>query len=193
MKLIFKLALQGLAAVLPVALTLYLVYWLLLQMETVAGAVIQRLIPDAWYFEGLGVISGFAFLVIIGILVNAYVVRYLIRMGDNLLSRIPLIKSLHGAIQDVMQVFSIADSKQAESVVLVEVAEGMRLIGFVTGRSTAEKIIPGEGREIVGVYLPMSYQLGGYTLYLEADRLQPLDITVEAAMRIAVTGGIQRD
>jgi uncharacterized membrane protein len=37
----------------------------------------------------------------------------------------------------------------------------------------------------------MSYQLGGYTIYLAADQVQPLDISVEEAMRIAVTGGIQ--
>ena len=44
---------------------------------------------------------------------------------------------------------------------------------------------------MVGVYLPMSYQLGGYTVYLPANQLESVDLSVEEAMRIAVTGGVQ--
>jgi len=192
MKRIFTLALQGLAAVLPVLLTIYLVYWLLLKMESLAGAVIRLMIPEQYYFQGLGVISGFLLLVVIGILVKAYVVRYVIRAGESLLGRIPLIKSVFGAIQDFMRVFSLGDNKDAESVVLVEVQDNIHLLGFVTGRKVAAGLFPNAEQEMVGVYLPMSYQIGGYTLYVEAGRLQRLDISVEEAMRIALTGGIQK-
>ncbi len=53
--------------------------------------------------------------------------------------------------------------------------------------------VPGLGTDesLVAVYLPMSYQIGGYTLYLPRDRIQPTDLTVEAAMRIVLTGGLQ--
>jgi uncharacterized membrane protein len=43
----------------------------------------------------------------------------------------------------------------------------------------------------VAVYLPMSYQIGGHTLYLSRDRIEATDLTVEAAMRIVLTGGLQ--
>ncbi|TXS96220.1 DUF502 domain-containing protein [Parahaliea maris] len=191
MKRIFTLALQGLAAVLPVALTIYLVYWLLLKMERLASAAFLYVMPREYYFQGLGVISAFFVLVGIGILVKVYVVRYLIRMGEALLGRIPLVKSVIGAIKDFMRVFSLADSTGAESVVLVEVQEGMHLIGFVTGRNIAQRMMPEDKASLVGVYLPMSYQIGGYTLYVPAEKLTPLEIGVEEAMRIALTGGIQ--
>lgn len=192
MKRIFTLALQGLATVLPVLLTLYLVYWLLQKMEAIAGRVILMVIPESMYFQGLGVISAFVVLVLIGLLVKAYVVRYLLRMGEALLSRIPLIKSIFGAIQDFMRMFALGDKQEAESVVLVEVQDNMHLIGFVTGRGVAGDLFPDAGDNVVGVYLPMSYQIGGYTLYVESHRLKPLDISVEEGMRIALTGGIQR-
>jgi len=191
MKRLVSLTLQGLVAVLPVALTLYLIYWLLLTMESIAGAALRATLPVDWYFKGLGLLSGLLLLMLTGLLVNAYVIRHLLRLGDAMLSRIPLVKSVHGAIQDVLRAFSIADKKQAESVVLVEVQENVRLIGFVTARHPPDKLRSALGDNIVGVYLPMSYQLGGYTVYLAANQLQPLDISVEEAMRIAVTGGIQ--
>ncbi len=191
MKRIFTLALQGLAAVLPVALTIYLVYWLLSQMEKLAGKAILAIVPEELYFQGLGVISGFIVLVLIGLLVKAYVVRYLIRLGESLLNAIPLIKSIHGAIQDFMRAFTITEKQAADKVVLVEVQDNMHLIGFVTARKMADYLFPDANNDIVGVYMPMSYQIGGYTLYVESHRLKPLDITVEEGMRIALTGGMQ--
>jgi uncharacterized membrane protein len=64
------------------------------------------------------------------------------------------------------------------------------VIGFVTQENAT---LPGLGtdEELVAVYMPMSYQIGGYTLYLPRDRIEPTDLTVEAAMRIVLTGGIQ--
>lgn len=191
MKRLASLTLQGLVAVLPVGLTLYLIYWLLLTMESIAGTALRAVLPPDWYFGGLGLLSALLLLMLIGLLVNAYVIRHLLRLGDTMLSSIPLVKSVHGAIQDVLRAFSIADKKQADSVVLVEVKDNVRLIGFVTARHPPEKLRGALGDNIVGVYLPMSYQLGGYTIYLAADQLQPLDISVEEAMRIAVTGGVQ--
>ncbi|MFU8762928.1 MAG: DUF502 domain-containing protein [Haliea sp.] len=191
MKRLASLTLQGLVAVLPVGLTLYLIYWLLLTMESIAGAALRAALPVDWYFTGLGLLSGLLLLMLVGLLVNAYAIRHMLRLGDTLLSSIPLVKSVHGAIQDVLRAFSIADKKQADSVVLVEVKDNVRLIGFVTTRHPPEKLRGALGDNIVGVYLPMSYQLGGYTVYLAPDQLQPLDISVEEAMRIAVTGGIQ--
>ena len=191
MKRLASLTLQGLVAVLPVGLTLYLIYWLLLAMESIAGTALRAVLPRDWYFSGLGLLSALLLLMLVGLLVNAYAIRHLLRLGDTLLSSIPLVKSVHGAIQDVLRAFSIADKKQADSVVLVEVQENVRLIGFVTARYPPDKLRRALGENIIGVYLPMSYQLGGYTVYLAADQVQPLDISVEEAMRIAVTGGIQ--
>lgn len=192
MKRLFTLALQGLAAVLPVALTLYLVYWLLTRMENLAGQLIRLVIPDDYYFQGLGVLSGFLLLVLIGLLVKAYVIRYLIQAGESLLDRIPLIKSIHGAIKDFMRAFTLNEGKEADSVVLVEVRENTWLIGFVTARKVAQSLFPDSEQRMIGVYLPMSYQIGGYTLYIEASKVKPLDISVEDGMRIALTGGMQR-
>ena len=79
--------------------------------------------------------------------------------------------------------------RELERVVLVRFGPA-RVLGFVTQENAN---VPGLGTDesLVAVYLPMSYQIGGYTLYLPRDRIQPTDLTVEAAMRIVLTGGLQ--
>lgn len=191
MKRLASYALQGLVAVLPVALTIYLIYWLLVSMEAVASIAIRAVLPNDWYFQGLGLLSALVLLILVGMLVDGYVVRHLLRLGDSLMSRIPLVKSVYGAIQDVLRALSITRDKSADSVVLVEVQPDMQLIGFITGRNIASRLMPAGGEEIIGVYLPMSYQLGGYTVYVPVSSVRPVDISVEEAMRIAVTGGIK--
>ena len=107
---------------------------------------------------------------------------------------IPLVKSVFGAIKDMMRVFSLADKKEMKTVVALDMGNDMYLIGFLTGEHSGKRLFgePLEGDkqgERVGVYLPMSYQIGGFTVYVPRQRLKILDIGIEEAMRIAITGG----
>lgn len=191
MNKIVKVVLQGLGTVLPLGLTVYFIYWLLATAETFTRSILLWIMPEKSYFTGLGILAALLMLFVVGLLVNAYGFRYLIQLGDKLVTRIPLIKSLHGAMQDIMRVFSIAEKKELRSVVSLDMGNDIHLIGFITGEQSGKSLFP-DGKEKVGVYLPMSYQIGGFTVYVEKERLRALNIGVEEAMRIAITGGVQR-
>ena len=191
MSKILKLVLQGLGAVLPVGITLYFVYWLFSQAESLLKPAVLWLLPADAYFPGLGIVAAIALLFLAGLVVNAYGIRYLLKLSDALLARIPLIKSLYGAMQDVMKVFSLAEKKEMKSVVSIDLGNNTHLIGFITGENSGKQLFGDAGEDVVGVYLPMSYQIGGFTVYVERSRLTRLDIGVEEAMRIAITGGVQ--
>ena len=66
----------------------------------------------------------------------------------------------------------------------------MRAIGFVTREDVPTVLFAHGGRDWVTVYFPMSYAFGGYTIYLPRDQISPLDISVEDAMRLAITAGL---
>ena len=193
MSRIIKLVLHGLGAVLPAGLTLYLIFWLFSKTEQLLQTVVIWLFGEDIYFPGLGILFAIPVLFAIGLLVNAYGIRYLLKMSDAILARIPLVKSVYGAIQDMMRVFTLAEEKNMQAVVSIDMGNDTHLIGFVTGTASGKKLFPGNGDDDssakVGVYLPMSYQIGGFTVYVEKARLRHLDIGVEEAMRIAVTGG----
>ena len=188
MNKLITLLLKGIVAVLPIGLTVYLIYWLLATGEAIAQPILLFLIPDALYFPGLGLIATLGALVLIGFLVNIYGVRYFVKLSHNIFERIPLVKSIYGAIKDMMMVFNLAEKKEMKSVVSIE-WNGAQVIGFITGEQTGQKLF-GE-QDLVGVYVPLSYQIGGMTLYISRDRLTELDIGVEEAMRLALTAGVQ--
>ena len=177
------LTLKGLFTILPFAVTLYLLVW----MAVTAEGLLSPYIPSQYYFPGLGVIAIIIILAAIGLLVNAYVVELLILAGQNLISRVPIVKTLFGAIQDAVELFQIKKEQGTKKAVAVEISDGVKLIGFVTSDNAVKVLFPDQNK--VAVYMPLSYQIGGYTLYLDASKITDLDIDVETAMRIAVTGG----
>jgi uncharacterized membrane protein len=184
-----KLVLQGLGTVLPLGLTVYALFWLATTLERLTRPLLLFLLPDALYFPGLGLLAGLALLFCIGLLMNVYGMQYLLGLGERLVQKIPLAKSIYASISDISTVFSLSKEQKAHKVVRVDMGNGLYQIGFITGEASGQRLFPGEDR--VGVYLPMSFQIGGHTYYLQRDRLQVLDIGMEEAMRLALTGGAQ--
>jgi uncharacterized membrane protein len=195
MKSLGRILLKGLLAILPIGLTLYLVYWLGVTTETLLSGPLKLALPDAWYRPGMGLVAGFLLLLLVGVLVNAFVVRRMLAFGESLLLRIPVVKTVYAALRDLTNLVRTSDRKrELERVVMVRMGPG-RVIGFVTQENaTLPGVLAADGRQrepLVAVYLPMSYQIGGYTLYLPRDQIEATDLSVEAAMRIVLTGGLQ--
>ncbi|BFM04933.1 DUF502 domain-containing protein [Halioxenophilus aromaticivorans] len=180
---------KGLLTLLPLAITLYAVIWLASTLEVVCRKLLIFLLPNFWYFPGMGLMTAIALLVLVGLVMNLYGMRYLVGWGNRLVQKIPLISSVYSAISDIITVFNIGKNSELSAVVSVDSGNGFRQIGFVTGENAGERLFPGQNR--VGVYLPMSYQIGGFTMYVQREHLEPLDISIEEAMRIALTGGAQ--
>jgi len=191
MSWMIKAVLRGLVAVVPFGLTIYIVYWLVTYSEKLLKFLFEWIFPGEGesYNYGIGLALAVVFLFLIGSLLNAILIRRMYRSGERLISRIPLIKSIYGMLKDMMGFFTLSESQQFNQVVMVKFGEAS-LIGLVT-RETFDDLpegIGGEGK--IAVYLPFSYQLGGYLVVLPRSSVEPVDMPMEQAMRFAVTGGI---
>ena len=188
-----RIMFQGLMAILPAVLTLYILYWLIWSAETVLGAVIKALLPAGWYIPGMGLLAGVAATFFFGLALNAFLVRRLLDLSEGVLNRIPLIKTLYGSVKDFVGFFAAQREKEFNQVVTVELQFGgvpMRLLGFVT-RSDFRGLPEGIGGEgEIAVYLPLSYQIGGYTVIVPRSAVRPVDISTHRAMGFIVTGGM---
>lgn len=184
--------LQGLAAVLPISVTLALLYWLATTAERFLSPAIHLLLPDRYYLPGLGILCGIGLIFLLGLLLNAFVIRALFDWTERTIARIPLIKGLYSGVRDLFGLFAAGNNRaiEEEQVVALEL-NGARMIGLVTARDIR---LPRRDRPadelLVAVYLPFGYQIGGHTLFLPRERLEPLDMGVEEAMRLVLTGGI---
>ncbi len=132
---------------------------------------------------------GIALVYAVGVLAQVFFLQSIWRHVRNLLDRIPLVKTVYTAISDFFQFFSSGPAEGAARVVSVDVAEDVSVIGFVTGASPA--FMGEDGGRRIAVYFPMSYQIGGYTLMVPEDRVSPLDIGVEDAMRVVLTASVR--
>ncbi len=190
MRTVGRLLAKGLLTILPIVLTVYFIYWLGVTTESLLSGLLKVWLPVEIYVPGMGLVAGFVVLIVIGLLVNAYVVRRVITFSESLILRIPVVKTVYSAVRDLTGLMKVGEKGgELQRVVMVQLGPG-KVIGFVTQENAT---LPGLGsdEELVAVYMPMSYQIGGYTLYLPRDRIEPTDLTVEAAMRIVLTGGIQ--
>ena len=191
LKSISKTLLTGFITLLPVVLTLYLLYWLAVSTESVLGRLIQLMLPQQLYWPGMGVIAGLAVVFAVGLLMHAYVVQRLFAKGEQILYHLPLIKSVYRAIRDFFEYFSPAREKEFEQVVAVTFGDtGMQVIGFVT--QALPENMPQDFREkdSVLVYLPLSYMIGGYAVLVPCSAVRPLDMNMEEAMRFTLTAGV---
>src|SRR5512137_3076122 len=191
MRKIWNTALKGLVAILPLGLTVYVIYWLAVTAEQLFSGVIKVFVPEPYYWPGLGLLIGLVVLYFVGLAVNAYFVGRALRMSDALFARIPVVKTIYLAIRDFMRFFpSSGQGSDLRRVVLVQFGPG-KVIGFVTAES--DEMLRRERQDVdtVAVYLPMSYMVGGYTLFVPRDLVEPTALSVEEGMRIALMGGVR--
>jgi len=130
----------------------------------------------------------------VGLAVNAYFVHRALRISDQLFARIPVVKTIYLAIRDFTRFFpSSGQASDLRRVVLVQFGPG-KIIGFVTAESDSmlRRSTPA-GDDMVAVYLPMSYMVGGYTIFMPRELVETTALSVEEGMRIALMGGVRND
>lgn len=193
MNQIGKAFLQGLATVLPVALTLYVAWLLAVGAERIMGGAMRLLLPNGWYWPGTGLVLALIVITLIGLVVRLPLMKLLLRLNDAVFRRIPVIKTLYSTISDFTDfVTHLQDKSDTGRPVKVRLWDEIELIGLVTDPDPELADNTGEAADHrVLVYLPMSYQLGGYTLIINRDRLEPVDMPMEDALRFVITAGVK--
>lgn len=186
-----KIFLKGLAVVAPLLITCYVIYWLASTLESLLGRGVKLVLPDKYYVPGVGLAIGIALIFAIGLLFQTWLVKWIWHRAERLLDRIPLVKTIYGAVRDLTDFMNRSASEDAKRVVLVTMpGSEMKLMGFVT-RDDFRDVPDALGtEETVAVYLPMSYQLGGFTVMIPQANVEPIDMDMEQAMRFALTGGM---
>lgn len=177
---------KGLLFALPVAATFGLLYWLFVSAESLLKLPLQFILPAGWYMPGMGVVAAVGLIFILGVLVQAYLVKHVFIYFENLLDRIPIVNSIYGSARDLLEFIAGDKGEDLQKVVAYQFNENVRVIGFVTN----EGVTIGADTDLLAVYFPMSYQVGGYLVYLPRDKCEVLDIPVKEAMQQILTAHI---
>jgi len=186
-----KLFLKGLVVVIPVSLTMAILWWFAREAEQILGSLLMSFLPAGWYIPGMGVISAVAITILVGLLTHIILFQKLFAFGDTILHRLPLVKTIYSALKDFIAYLSPDSQIGLSKVVLVKIpGQEFEQLGFVTREDFSRLPMQLTVEEPIAVYLPMSYQIGGYTLFLPRACLTPVDMSFEEGMKLVITGTI---
>lgn len=192
MKSAGRIFLTGMFTVLPVLATVYLTVWLIAGAERFVGKQLMWLIPDEYYRTGMGLVLALAAIFLVGVLMHALLFRQLFGWAERLMLEIPLVRSVYGALKDLFGLFASHEEGQVMQVVSVTLpGTGMRALGFVSRVDFSDLPAGIGGADEIAVYLPMSYQIGGYTLFMPRAQAVAVDMSREDAMKFILTAGLK--
>lgn len=188
MKNVTKTFLKGLFTLLPLVLSVYVVFWLLKWVESFAMSTLLAFWPEFLYVPGMGILFVFLIVYIFGTVVDRPFTKWVVGRLEDALGSIPLLKSVYVSIKDFTGFLSPGGKDQADRVVAVRFPGGeAEIIGLVT-RDTLVGLAEGITKEDrIAVYFPMSYQIGGYTVFIPRTWVTPVKMGVEESMRNVLT------
>lgn len=179
----------------PISITVYLTY---IFLKLVDEAVI-RMFPNVWYDQfygdttipGLGFLAAVAFFVLVGWLTTNILGRFFVKLAEYFVDRVPVIRTLYGAIKQILETVMASKSQAFREAVMIEYPrKGMWAIGFVTGETKGEAQDLTD-KETINVFVPTTPNpTSGFLLFVPKTDVKYLDMSVEEAVKLVVSAGI---
>jgi len=192
MKQLSRYFLRGLVALLPIVVTVYLLYMFLSWSESITYSVLAPFVGD-FYIPGMGIALCVVCLIVIGWLLPTRLAHRLVAYFELPFTNIPVVKSIYSSIKSFADYFSPGTEQGSQQVVVLRIpGQPLEMVGLVTRAGSAglpDGFLRGDR---VAVYLPMGYMIGGYTVFVPRDWVHPIAMSVEAAMRLSLTAWMSR-
>lgn len=178
MKSVIKYFLQGLLYVVPISVTLYVIW----QVFVMLDSLIPLDIP------GLGILLIFIFITVMGVIGRHLISDQIIEIVESYIKKATLINLIYTAVKDLLKAF-VGDKKSFSQPVMVKLYENseIRRIGFITNENFRHL---NETNDLVTVYIPHSYNISGNMFLVPATYVQPLHVNASDLMKYAVSGGV---
>jgi len=182
----------GLLVTAPVLLTVYITWAAIKLIDgQVAGLVPGFSELRFANVPGVGLVIGVLLITVIGALAAGFLGRWIIRLGESILNRMPVIRSIYGASKQILETVISTQSDAFREVVLVEYPrKGLWVIGFVTGGTKGE-VARRIDIDMVNVFVPTTPNpTSGFLLFCPRKDVIFMEMSVEEAVKLVVSGGI---
>jgi len=189
-----KIFITGLAIIIPIGLTLYILIFLIDMMDNLVKIIPFRYQPETllgFRIPGLGVIVTVVLIFVCGLVAKSYLGYKIVSSGESLVDKIPFVRSIYQSIKQVSDSMFADRRSGFKKVVLVEFPrKGIYTVGFVTGKPGPE-IQSKVGQTCISVFLPTTPNpTSGYLVIVPEDDLLQVDMTVEEALTYIISVGI---
>lgn len=187
--------LTGIIVTAPIGLTFYVSFLFIGFIDS----KVRNIIPVKYHYDnilpfeipGIGLLIVFIMLTFIGFLTAGIIGRYIIKLGERIIARLPIIRSVYGALKQIFESVLKTSSKSFREVVLIEYPrKGIWAIGFITGDTKGE-VQESSKDELVNVFLPTTPNpTSGFLLFVPRKDLRVLNMNVEEGIKMVISGGI---
>lgn len=187
--------LAGILVTSPILITAY-VTWLIV---TFVDTQVAGILPESLDFTtklphqipGIGLIISIITITFIGAITPGFIGRTLLKAGERILNKMPVVRSIYGAIKQIMETVMSTNSDSFREVVLVEYPrKGIWVIGFVTGETKGE-VQSLTKDKVINIFVPTTPNpTSGFLLFIPQKDLVYMDMKVEDAVKMVISGGI---
>ena len=184
----------GLLVIVPGVITIAVLNW-------IVGTLDQTLqiLPGAWqpdkllgfHIPGFGVLLTLLILLVVGATASNFAGRKLVQLGDGLVSRIPVVRSIYSSVKQVSDTLFSESGNAFRTAVLVQwPRDGVWTVAFITGTPNGE-VAAYLRDEFVSVYVPTTPNpTGGYFVMVRKSDCVELDMSVDAALKYIISMGV---
>ena len=184
----------GLLVILPIFITLYVILSLIRGMDTILKYIPAKYLPETYlhvHIPGLGLILVVILVFVVGLLTRNFVGRKIVQIGENIVDRIPLVRVLYAGVKQLLEPLFLQKTNAFKRVALIEYPRrGAYVIGFITGESKGE-VQHKTSKNMTNVFVPTTPNpTSGFYILIPEDEVIVLDMTVEDAFKLIISGGI---
>jgi len=183
----------GLLVWLPLGATLLIVRFIASMLDASLLLVPLRYRPEAllgFNIPGLGIVLSLLIVLITGFLVANFVGRQILGIGERVLQRIPLVRTVYSSVKQLAETMLSDTDTSFRQVLLVEYPRsGVWSLAFRTGKPVGE-VREKTGKDTVTIFVPTTPNpTSGFVLLVPREDVIPLDMTVEEGLRMIISIG----
>ncbi|MEJ2454929.1 MAG: DUF502 domain-containing protein [Candidatus Thiodiazotropha sp.] len=183
----------GLLVWLPLGATIFVIRLLVGWMDQSLLLLPERFRPETllgFHIPGLGVVLSLLILLLTGLVAANLFGRKLVSLWEQLLSRIPLVRSVYSAVKQLVETMFADNGNSFRKVVLVEFPRrGLWTLAFLTSEEQGQ-IQQATGRDVISVYIPTTPNpTGGYFVLVPREDVREIDLSVDDGLKLLLSMG----
>jgi len=189
MKSLRRYFVTGLVVLIPVAVTIWILWKLSFLLEGILGRIFLKYLPQ-FYTPGLGVVSLLLIILFVGALASNFLGKRLLGFSEGLLAKIPLFNKIYFSVKGISDAILKKKKGPFNGVALVKLSHGMQTLAFITS-SAREEIQKENTEKLVSLFIPTVPNIStGFYCLMPEKNLKRLDLSVEEALKLMLSLGL---
>jgi uncharacterized membrane protein len=177
--------LSGLIFIVPVSLSLWILFKIIIFFENILGSFLKNHYPN-FYTPGIGFLSLILIILLLGFLADNFLGKRLLNLFERLFEKVPIINRIYIFIKGISQNLLHGKATAFRESVKIEFFSGTYTIGFITGESRF-----GDKGKFVSVFVPTVPNIStGFYLLVPKNKIEKLDLSVEETLKMVISMGI---